>query len=76
MELNEFTKVFAEQFENTDISTIKSNTAFKDIDEWDSLMALTIIAMVDDEYNAKLTGQDIREANTVEDLFEKIKFKI
>ena len=73
MDLHDFVKNFASQFENTDEASIKATSHFKDIVEWDSLMALTIIAMVDENYNAKLTGQDIRESVTVEDLYKKVK---
>ena len=47
MELNEFIENFAEQFDDTDASEIKADTVFKELDEWSSLVALSVIAMVD-----------------------------
>lgn len=75
MEINEFIEKFAEQFDDTDASAITASTAFKDLDEWSSLIALSIIAMADEEYDVTLKGDDIRNATTVEDLFNTVKAK-
>ena len=75
MELQEFIKNFANQFEETDSSVFTKDTIFKDLDEWSSLIALSIIAMVDEEYGVALKGDDIRSANTIEDLYNIIKSK-
>ncbi len=73
MELQEFIKNFANQFEETDSSVFTKDTVFKNLDEWSSLLALSIIAMVDEEYGVALKGDDIRSANTIEDLYNIIK---
>ena len=75
MELNDFIQNFAEQFEDTDASEFTVNTVFKELDEWTSLTALSIIAMVDEEYNVSVNGNDIRKAETIEDLFNVVKAK-
>ena len=75
MELKDFIEKFAEQFDETDASQFKSDTEFKALDEWSSLMALSIIAMVDDEFDVTLKGDDIRNAETIEDLFNTVKSK-
>ena len=75
MEIKEFIENFAEQFEDTDASEIKAETVFKELDEWSSLIALSVIAMVDEEYDVTIKGDDIRNSNTVEDLFNAVKAK-
>ena len=75
MDINNFVTNFANQFEETDSSVFTKDTIFKDLDEWSSLIALSIIAMVDEEYGVALKGDDIRSANTIEDLFEIVKSK-
>jgi len=77
MEINkeDFLANFKDVFDETDVTTIDFDTVFKNLDEWDSMLALTIIAMADDEYGIKLTGQDIRSSSTVNDLYEIIKNK-
>ena len=69
MDLNLFLENFAAQFDDTDIDEIKAETAFKELEEWSSLTALSIIAMVDEEYEVSIKGDDIRNAITVEDLY-------
>ena len=75
MELKDFIENFAEQFDDTDASEITAETEFKELDEWSSLIALSVIAMVDEEYDITIKGNDIRNSNTVEDLFNAVKAK-
>ena len=75
MQLKDFIEVFAEQFDETDASEIQADTVFKELDEWSSLIALSVIAMVDEEYDVTIKGDDIRNSNTVEDLFNIVKSK-
>ena len=75
MELKEFIENFANQFEDTDANEIKAETVFKELDEWSSLIALSVIAMVDEEYDITIKGDDIRNSNTVEDLFNVVRLK-
>lgn len=68
MEINNFIENFASQFDDTDITEFKPGTKFRDLDEWSSLLALSIIAMVDEEYQVVLKGEDIRNSQTIQDL--------
>ena len=76
MKLEEFIKNVADQFDDTDPSLIKADTVFKELEEWSSLIALSVIAMVDEEYEVTLKGDDIRNSRTVEDLFNAVKAKM
>ena len=75
MELKDFIQNFAEQFDETDASEFKAETVFHDLDEYSSLIALSIIAMVDEEYDVTLKGDDMKAAVTIEDLFNIVKSK-
>lgn len=75
MDINKFIIDFIDQFEELNANTITPQTVFKDLDEWSSLSALSIIAMADEEYGVMLKGEEIRTAVTVEDLFNIIKSK-
>lgn len=69
MNLTQFIENFADLFDETDADTIQATTRFKDLDEWSSLVALSVIAMIDEEYDVEFRGDDIRGSNTVEDLY-------
>lgn len=73
MDLNVFISNFAAQFDETELEEFSFDTKFKDLDEWSSLTALSIIAMIDDEYDVKIKGDDIRNSITIQDLFEIVK---
>lgn len=75
MNVESFIEKLTNVFEDTDISTLSPETAFRDIEEWDSLTALSLIAMVDEEYSLKLTGDDIKKSITIKDLFDKVNLK-
>lgn len=76
MERKEFINNLAAQFEETDVSLFTQETKFKELDEWSSFLALSIIAMVDDEYNVKIKGDDIRNSETIQQLFDIVKSRL
>lgn len=69
MNLDEFVKIFAAQFENTPADQFTPETVFKNLEEWDSLTVLSIVSMVDEEFEKTITGANLRSINTIEDLF-------
>ena len=73
MDLQEFIGKFAEQFDETEVSEFKADTKFRTFVDWSSMVALSIIAMVDDEYGITIKGDDIRKSETIEDLFNIVK---
>ena len=73
MELNKFIENFASQFEETAVSVFQADTKFKNLEEWSSLIALSVIAMIDDEYEVAIKGDDIRSSQTIEDLYNVVK---
>ena len=56
MDLQQFIQQFAEQFDDTDLTVFSAGTKFKELDEWSSLIALSVIAMIDDEYEDSIVG--------------------
>ena len=73
MDLQEFVAHFAEQFEETDASVFTSQTKYHELEEWSSLIGLSIIAMVDEEYDVAIKGNDVKSSVTIEDLFNIVK---
>ena len=75
MEIKEFIEHFAEQFDETDINEFKPETVFHDLEEYTSLIALSIILMVDEEYNVTIDGNEMKSCVTIEDLFNLVQKK-
>lgn len=74
--LEEFVELFAEQFDETDASEIQANTVFHNLAEWSSLIGLSVVAMVDEEFDVALKGDDVKTSVTVEDLYKKVIAKL
>lgn len=74
--LEEFVELFTEQFDETDASEITATTVFHDLEEWSSLIGLSVIAMVDEEFDVALKGDDVKNAVTVEDLYKNVIAKL
>lgn len=76
MDIEQFIENAAGQFDETPADQITPETAFRDLDEWSSLIALSLIAMVDEEYGVAIKGDDVRNAKTFRDLFEAVAAKV
>ena len=76
MEINDFIEHFAEQFDETERSDFNSGTVFHELEDYSSLVALSIIAMVDEEYGVTLNANEMSSAITIEDLFNTVKSKL
>ena len=75
MEINDFIEKFAEIFDDTDVATLSPETKFRELDEWASLSALGIIALADEEFDVELSGNEMRQASTIQELFDLISNK-
>lgn len=76
MEIKGFITNFAAQFDDTEESVFTAETKFRELNEWSSLLALSIIAMIDEEYDVQLKGEEMRAAKTIQDLFDLVASKV
>lgn len=74
--LDEFVALCSEQFDDTDASEITATTAFHELDGWSSLVGLSLIGMIAEEFNIGLKGDDIKNAVTLEDLYQRVLAKL
>lgn len=75
MDIKEFIEYFAEELDETTIDELTPDTDFKALGEWSSLVALSIIAMIEDNYEKEVTGEDLRSSTTIQDLFNLVANK-
>jgi len=75
MTLDEFVSAFAAEFDETPEDQFNAETLFKELDEWSSLTALSIISMVDEAYDKQITGADIRSCSTIKELYNLVESK-
>lgn len=73
MDIKKFIEHFCEAAEIENTSIISTKTKFRDLEEWNSLSSLGIIALADEEYGVELNPDVFRKAQTIEDLFNAIQ---
>ncbi|MBC8594605.1 acyl carrier protein [Oscillospiraceae bacterium N12] len=75
MNLEEFVEKFAEEFDETPAELFKPDTRFRTLDEWSSLSGLSVISMIDEEFEKQVTGADLRSVGTIEELYNLVLSK-
>ena len=76
MDINEFIKNFADQFEETELSEFTAETKFRELEEWESLTALAILNMIAKKYGVKLPHKEMRQTFTIQELFDLVQSKL
>ena len=73
MTLDEFIEAFGNEFIETPLEVFNAETNYRQIEEWNSLTALSIISMVDDQMHKTITGADLRRYSSIEELYNFIQ---
>lgn len=71
MSINEFIKNFQAELENTDI-VIEPETAYSKESYWDSLTAMAVSAMIEDEYGVDIEPEQITSFKDINELYSFI----
>lgn len=72
MEINDFISKLEAEFDDLVPGTLKPETSFRDLEVWSSMHALILIAFIDSEYNLAVSGEVLREFNTVQDIYDYV----
>lgn len=76
MNILEFIEKIENEFSDLEKGFLNSESSFRDIEDWSSMHALIIIALVDSEYEVLLTGEDLKLAVTIQDLYDIVLNKM
>lgn len=76
MEIKDFIQNFADQFEVTEQDVFTPETNYRDLEEWSSLIGLSVLAMIDEEYDVQLKGEEMRGTKTIQELFDLVSSKL
>ena len=67
--MDKFLESMSEVFERDDID---SDDVFRDYEEWDSMAYLSLIAMIDDNYDIVIPGEEFANLNKIIDIYNYI----
>lgn len=76
MEIKTFIENFADQFEDASADQFAPGTNYRELDEWSSLVALSVLAMIDEEYDVQLKGEEMKKTTTIQQLFDLVQSKL
>lgn len=65
--MEKFIKSFAEAIERED--EIRMEDEFRTYDEWSSIAYLSVIAMMDEEYETQIEEAEFKKLRTIQDLY-------
>ena len=72
MEIKEFIENFVDQFDDLELEDVTPETVMRDLDEWSSMIGLSLLNMSEKNYGVQLTFDELRNAITVQNLFDTI----
>lgn len=73
MEIKEFIENFVEQFDEVPATEVTPETRHHEMDEWSSMVALSVMAMIDEEYDVQIKADEMRNSQTIQELFDIVK---
>lgn len=73
MDIKEFIENFIEQFDEVSATEITSDTRFHEMDEWSSMIALSVMAMIDEEYDVQIKADEMRNSQTIQELYDVVQ---
>ena len=76
MEIKAFIENFADQFEDASADQFAPETNFREFKGWSSLVALSVLAMIDEEYDVQLKGEEMKKTTTIQQLFDLVQSKL
>ena len=76
MEQKDFFMELEDAFDETNIEDLTLETNFRELDEWSSITALSLIASIDDAFGVTLSGDFIKSVSTLRDIFSEVQSKV
>lgn len=74
--VEEFTKLLAAEFEDVEPDSIFPDTNYRDIKNWSSMYALIIIAFIDANFDVQLNADNLKNTQSVRDLYNVVFEKL
>jgi len=76
MKIEDFITHIEEEFDDIEPGTLKPESIFREVFEWNSINALILIAMVKTEYDVAINAEDIAKSKTVQDIYSIIEARV
>ncbi|GAB4285806.1 MAG: hypothetical protein Kow0068_20620 [Marinilabiliales bacterium] len=74
--IDHFIKIIEEEFEDIQPGKLKPESNFRDELEFTSVNALVMLSLINVEYDVTLSADELRQCNTVKDLYDIVMSKL
>lgn len=75
MEVTQFVRHFENAIEGVEPNSLQPETQYHRIPQWDSLGLLCLLAMIDCEYDVQIGGMELKQCETLGDIFNLVSSK-
>ncbi|GAB1404365.1 hypothetical protein MASR1M74_15440 [Lentimicrobium sp.] len=76
MNIEEFIAQIEEEFDDLTPGTLKAESVFREVFEWNSINALILIALIKTQYDVTINAEDIANAQTVRDIYNIVESRV
>lgn len=73
MEMNEFIENILDQFDERPEEVVTPETNHHQIDGWSSIIALSVMAMIDEEYDVQIKANEMRDSKSIQELYDIVQ---
>ena len=73
MEIKEFIQNVIDQFNEAPKVEVTPETRHHEMEGWDSMVALSVMAMIDEEYDVQIKADEMRNSQTIQELFDIVQ---
>lgn len=75
MNVNEFVTHFENAIEGIEPGSLTPETKYHELQQWDSLGLLCLLAMIDCEYDVQIPGMALKACDSLDDVFNLVASK-
>ena len=76
MKIEEFVAKFESAIDDVEPGSLSPESIFREVPQWDSLAALSVLVMVNSELNVTVSGNELKSCTTVGDIYRIVSAKM
>ena len=76
MKIEEFISKFESAIDDLEPGVLSAESRFRELSQWDSLAALSILVLVNSELNVTISGNELKSCTTVMDIYQVVISKM
>lgn len=75
MTFDQFKQKFSEAIEDDEVLELTPDQPFRDLENWDSLAGMSVIALIDQEFGLTIKADEMNKVTSLQELYDLILSK-